>query len=118
MRTAKILLLLFLLVAAVGCDEQDQEKWRAYQRQIQAEQQARAEADRRLAQERQARDREKQVADLQVQQESRKSTMGTTIAVGSVCLATVVIFLLARERRIRNVLVTALRWLVERRSKV
>jgi len=38
------------------------------------------------------------------------------IAFGSVGLATVVIFLLARERRVRNVLGTALRWIAERRA--
>jgi len=73
MMDRRTVLLLFLLVVATGCDEDEQERWRAYQRQIREEQRARSEAEERLAQERHARDREKQVAEMKVQHESRKS---------------------------------------------
>ena len=118
MKTRVVFVLLVILVTFVGCDEEaktDRSAEReAYQAQLRTEQDAKRQVEERLAQERRRRDRDKEVAKLELQQENRKSTLAVTMAVAAGTLAAVVIVLLARERRIRRITATALRWLWER----
>ena len=118
MKTRTVLILLVVLVTSVGCDEEGENnrvaERGAYQARVKSERNARVQAEERLAQERRRRDRDKEVAKVELQQEARKSTLAVTMAVAAGTLAVVVIVLLARERRIRRITATALRWLWEK----
>ena len=118
MKTQVTLVLLLVLVASLGCDEEQTNgrsaEREAYQAQLRTEQDAKRQVEERLAQERRRRDRDKEVAKLELQQENRKSTLAVTLAVAAGSLAVVVIILLARERRIRQITAAAMRWLWER----
>lgn len=83
---------------------------------VKAEREARVQSEERLARERHRRDRDRQIAEVKLKQQDRKSSLSATIAIGSACLAAIVILLLARERRVRNTVVAALTHLWERRD--
>ena len=78
---------------------------------------AAARAEQQLAEERQARERDQNIALMQLRQEARKSALSHLMAVALGCLAAVLLLLLAREHRLRVVLEAALKWLLRRRNE-
>ena len=116
-------LLVFVVLCHVpGCggDDDDNQKTVHIPRSIvsselSADRAARARAEELLAQERRKTEQEHRAAAARLSQESRKRGLATVLAAVLSCFGAVAVFLLARERRLRLVATSALKWILDRR---